>query len=353
MKTLNKLFIAIVVSVFLGVPAIAQDGAKLFGLVTPMPDRAERADGEEVIPETILYSIDPDTGAATAIGATTGFTNCTGLDFEPGTNDLYAVCSRLEEEEIKLQVSPGEPEAVGFVLVKVDRNTGQAAEIGPLGFIGGKSDRITDISFRSDGVLFAHINASGPNKAVEPEVSSRINGIQGNSLGIIDTVTGQLTILGPTGSPDDAGAIGFSLRDILYLAASNELEDSLNVLNQNTGAAGFLNFLNYQPPINDYFNTVTSMDIQPIKGYTFASVQSEKFEPRDDNGDPIEYFLTTIEPRTGQVKVIGRTVDFLFAIAFLNEERVVVPTLSEWGLIALSGMLLLSGAFYLRRRVSA
>jgi len=30
-----------------------------------------------------------------------------------------------------------------------------------------------------------------------------------------------------------------------------------------------------------------------------------------------------------------------------------IPTLSEWGLIALSGVLMLSGAFYLRRRVSA
>jgi len=223
MKSLNSLFAAFAVLFFLGVPAIAQD-IELFGLAEE--GRENKTEAIKVR-ETGLYSIDPITGAATKIGPVTGYTECTGLDFEPVTNDPFAVCLRLEMddepgEEVKLV--PKQDEAV---LVKLDILTGEVTEVMPLNMIGEKSGRVTDISFRPDGVLFAHVNdvIGG-----EDEMAMAMPMVSTNYLGTIDTQTGQLSLIGPTGFGDDFSAIGFSQNgDNLYHGADDGIMGALNM----------------------------------------------------------------------------------------------------------------------------
>ena len=134
MKITNRLFVAIAVFLFLGVSAIAQ-AYELYGLVTPVGERVERGEDEDI--QSVLYKIDPETGAGTQIGGT-GFTQCLGLDFEPVTNELFAVCRRIvdedENESLGETSSRVNPEAIRYVLVIIDRTTGVAEEIGPLNY---------------------------------------------------------------------------------------------------------------------------------------------------------------------------------------------------------------------------
>ena len=158
MKRLTNHSLTIILFLILFVSASSQAGAELFGLVTPISKRTVPTTTflEGPSGETSLYSIDPETGQGTEIGGT-GYTACSGLDFEPVTNDLYGVCSKIEDIPNPRFVE-GEG---GQVLVKIDRTTGQAEEIGPVFEEFERSSFVTDISFDSDGVLFAHVRKFG------------------------------------------------------------------------------------------------------------------------------------------------------------------------------------------------
>ena len=88
------------------------------------------------------------------------------------------------------------------------------------------------------------------------------------------------------------------------------------------------------------------MDTRPLNGTLFGQYSVPGF------GDS---FLSTIETASGVVTTIGQTPEGtnIFAIAFLNPPPLrPIPTLSEWGLITLAGVLLLSGVLFVLRRRS-
>ena len=357
MKSLKSLFVAIAVFCLLGVSAVAQESG-LFGLVTLVEAaREDRGLGEDIV-QTRLYRIDPETAALTEIGPT-GFTECSGLDFEPVTNELFAVCRRLEliDPDPKLKLDP--EEEVGDVLVKVDRITGEAVEIGQLNEMEDRNRRVSDISFRSDGVLFAHVNDVGFGMAALTTEAVPDNN---NSLGIINTQTGRLTILGPTGFEDTFSAIGFSLRDNLYHGADDGTMGALNMLDQTTGNATLMNALAY-PDQFDGRNIIGSMDTQPVTNVLFAVLFSQNIDPdpRSSGSEAVDtrahapdgFFLLNIDPASGNIDLIGQLSGLenqLTAIAFLDDRRIEVPTLSEYGLIVTVVMLLGAAVVFLRRR---
>lgn len=84
-----------------------------------------------------LYTIDVDTGAATAIGPI-GF-GVTGLAFRPGDLALFGVTNNN---------SASNPRS----LISIDPVTGAGTLIGPLGVANG----IADIAFASNGVLYGY-----------------------------------------------------------------------------------------------------------------------------------------------------------------------------------------------------
>ncbi len=211
MKSIRSIFVALAVFLLLGLPAMAQP--EIYGIGTEfqirdvIPEQEIVGTNELHSSDSILYMIDPDTGIPLEIGPITGYTQCAGLDIHPDTEEFFAVCDLNERMTETMDTNNGE---FGPVLLKLDMATGEGTEVGPLGDFG-TGDFISDISFRSDGALFAHINGNFFGAA--GDASSRT--VNANSLGIINTDTGNLTILGPTGSDDFWSAIGFTNIDDL------------------------------------------------------------------------------------------------------------------------------------------
>ena len=83
------------------------------------------------------------------------------------------------------------------------------------------------------------------------------------------------------------------------------------------------------------------MDFNPETGVLFGSFKD--FEDILGNGDR-ESYLVTINILDGNITVIGQTILGLDAIVFFEEFEDCgfvgsIPTLSEWGLMAMAGLL--------------
>ena len=256
-----------------------------------------------------LYTINPATGAATLVGPV-GFERCSGMDFN-SSGTLFATCERSNGSDI-------------HVLIIINTSSGAGTEVGPTGveslpgpFPG--FDTASDISFRSDGTLFAYT-------------------FPGDGLVTINLATGAMTQLGfPSGIPTGAGyGLSFSPGDTLFSAVS----DILSTLNQVTSVATFVTNLFYTSPVT----RTNAMDFQPGTGILFASVRGGFFGGSS--------FLATINTTTGVVTNIGQSVDGLDAIAFqpLTPTSTTIPTLSQWGMIIMSGLLGLIALYAICRK---
>jgi len=302
--------------------------------------------------DSILYSLDPDTGAPSVIGTIVGYTRCTGLDIHPGTGEFFAVCEKIEEngEDPVLLTNNG---LFNSYLLTLDPETGQPTEVGAIELSRG--DFISDISFRSDGTLFAHLNSDLFQIAEEDVTTNTVNA---NSLGIINTQNAVLTILGPTGSEDRWSAIGFSDTNTLIQCTDNRVVPSVaNVLNQSNGHATFLTNLIYPIGFSDGWNIIASKDYDNFSGDFFALLVhlTDTIDPKTStNGLTEGNFLVIINQFTGQIFEIGLIdgIDNQFAALAVRSKVVVneVPTLSEYGLIATVVLLLGVSVVFLRRR---
>lgn len=287
-------------------PSYAQE---LFGVGTNFENESNEVSARLLNPSS-LYSIDPDTGAVTFIGDL-GVDDCTGLDFHPLTNELFAAC---------FDIFLGE-----FVLVKVNPSTGAGTTVGILD-AGIQFGNVTDMSFRSDGVLFANL-ISKPSDVIV----------------IIDTETAEITTVGESGLFFSMGGLGFSLIDSLFYAGFDEnlLPDpqALFSIDQGNGSAGFIATLQFSSPRK---LIVQSLDTNPDDGVLFIAYTQDG--PGADLG--------TLNTENGEVSDIGPTGGvFIRAIAFPNPLVRNIPTLSQYGL-ALSAVVLLAAALLVLRRRS-
>jgi hypothetical protein len=258
-----------------------------------------------------LYTIDTLTGAGTPVGPV-GFEKCSGIDFD-ASGTLFAVCERPDGTDTS-------------VLTTIDTSTGTGTEVGPTGISTlGFGSIVPDISIRgSDGALFAYI-------------------IGGQALAMIDTSTGTATAVGPANVTTCCGnGIAFYMSSLLYHAN----ESDLNMLSTVTGSATFVRGLNYSPPA-DAFPRVNSIDFNPVTGGLYASVN-------DGSSLFPENFLAILDIATGNVNIVGLTVDGLHAIAFQAEPLAAppafaVPAASEWSMLIFAVLAGLVSVFYLRR----
>ncbi|MBN1954069.1 MAG: PKD domain-containing protein, partial [Anaerolineae bacterium] len=215
-----------------------------------------------------LYILNPLYGTAMEVGPV-GIDHVTGMDFHPVSGVLYGVGNR-----------PGDGT---WILLTIDPATGNGSEVcaitpwpHPFG------DAISDISFRSDGTLFAYLEG-------------------GDGLGTIDTGTCELTVLGPTGIECCGNGIGFTPDDILYHAN----DWSLNELDQVTGYATPLANLIYPP---GEFPRLSALDYDPSSATMYGALV-------DGYGGSGPNYLATVDLTTGVVTSIGQSVNGLGAIA--------------------------------------
>lgn len=255
-----------------------------------------------------FFSINPATGEATFIGDV-GFMDCTGFDFHPITNVPYAACvDNMFNDSI---------------LVIIDLETGAGEFVGSLNTGAPFAFGVTDISFRSDGVLFATI-FSNPS----------------NILGTIDLETGNFSPLGPIGLPPFNGGLGFSLEDLLFYAGDTEVPSiDLFTLNQDNGSSTPVTNIALNP---DTFH-IESLETNPETGALFMAYRNDQ---QDFNS-----ILSILDTDTGAVQDIGPTSsDFIRAIAFPNPVVRNIPTMSQYGLALAAVVLLAAALLVLRRR---
>lgn len=248
-------------------PASAQ-GSILYGAAHTSPSG----------PST-LYIIDPATGIATEAGPI-GFNHCGGLDFDR-FGMLYGTALREGGGETS-------------VLIRINPASGVGTEVGPTGFPA----QVNDISFRnSDGVLYVSF--------LVWEIENCIH------LGRINTQTGAGMTVGSTLTCNPGNGIAFSPSDTLYHAQMvDETENgSLYILGQGTGVATLATPLVFPEGIE--FPRINAMDFHPDTGILYASLTTE-------GGIGYPNYLATVDTTTGQVSIIGETVDGLAALTFYS-----------------------------------
>jgi hypothetical protein len=265
--------------------------------------------------ESMLYMLDPSTGDATLVGDM-GMTWCTGLAIDSNGN-LFAVgWTNFGDND-------WDP-----ALYAVNPATGAATLIGRSGhaFDGA----VTDLSFRSDDVLFGYLT-----------------GAEAHGLGTLNTATGAVTEIGQTVLVRVGGnGIAFHPEDFLFHSGGDEL----NILNQATGAASWIADLTfpdvYCPRMLEHGGPrLNALDFTS-GGLLYGSLNCGW------GGSEAVNYLATVDSE-GDVTAIGRTVDRLDGIVFVPlpppPEPEFVP---EWGSIALfgSGLMGLAGYASLRWR---
>ena len=222
-----------------------------------------------------LYSINPTTGTGTLIGPIVGpgptnFCRVSAMAFDPTAGILYAIgCVDCHS-------------GVGEVLLTIDTATGAGTQVGPVGSLSA-----TDISFRSDGTLYAH---------------------QPNSVFTVDKATGAVTFVGDTGTEGAGNGMAFSPTDVLFLAPGRRLF----TLNQATGVATFVTNLTFPGACGAFQQRVNAMDFQPGTGTLFGSLNCPNTST---------WRLGRIDTSTGTITDVGQTVDGLDALAFQPDLR--------------------------------
>jgi exosortase sorting signal-containing protein len=243
-----------------------------------------------------------DAAGETAIGPV-GFERCGGMDFHPVTKVLYALCERADGSDIG-------------VLITINLGTGAGTEIGPTGISGD----ISDISFRnSDGVLFAEHVVNDPD----------------HTLYTININTGQAALVGNTGLSGTGGnGMSFNLDDTLYLQTTDDIPE-LYTMNQISGQAQLLKNVTFPPPDSEQ-DRFKALDTDPRSGAMFGIYKQGPT------------FLGILNIATGNVEEVTLVSDDLDAIAIAEVES--IPSLSEWGLMALAIALGALGLSAVRRR---
>jgi len=315
MKTIKYTLISLVALVFLGVTVQAQI---LYGISHIGRDGL-----------STLHIIDTDTGVANPVGPI-GFERCGSMDFN-AQGRLFAICERADGSDIT-------------VLVEINTISGAGTEVGPT----DNCEAWTDMSFRNgDNTLFA----TGYNFDPMSPCTETMGLVQ-NWLTTINTQTGLSSLIAIINQVEGGGnAAAFSPTDILYYLVGDFNTPGINVLytiNQLTGATNIISNPTYPTIAPDDLPRTNAMDFNQSTGVLYLSINS-------GGGTivvPRQNFLGTLDIDTGVVTVIGPTVLGMDAIAFTPDTRE-IPTLSEWGLIAMAGILGFIGFVVIRRRQAA
>jgi hypothetical protein len=106
-------------------------------------------------------------------------------------------------------------------------------------------------------------------------------------------------------------------------------------------AATFKTNLIIPPPADD-FPIIYSMDKDTENNIFYGALDNETRE--------YTFYLITVDVDTGEVVLIGETVEGLQSLAVRNPRITNVPTLSEYSMIALAVIFLVSALLVLRRR---
>ena len=223
----------------------------------------------------ILYTIDPNTGVASPVGSSTGFARVSAIDFNPLTGVLYGV---------------GTDAQGGVDLITISTTTGMATAVGSLNLASGMT--VTDMSFRSDGTLYAIDNSFTP------------------GIYTINLNTGNATLLGTNNSTNFVAgeALVFNSSNTLFHVGTNTSDgtNSIDTVNQMTGAftsTGTMVAYPFAVPNNPRAN---AMDYDLTSGILYASILNQRTN-----------YIGEIDLATGAVSNVQLTISGLDGLAVL------------------------------------
>ncbi len=244
-----------------------------------------------------LFTIDQNTGATLSEVVITlpgrNVRGCNGMAKDPTTGVCYVVLNVTEPETTNPRI-----------LAVVNPFTGQAREIGNTG------DAFSSIAFDSSGTLYGVTGNGGSN----PE-----------TLFTINKNTGVPTFFQTLGNGGDGEVIAFNPVDGLMYHNSGDVFESINL---STGVI---------TPILDDYGERTAMVHQ--SGNVFLVANFAAFESITTTG---------VQQNIGDFDIDMKGLAFDCGIPTGLARP--IPTLSEWGLIAMAGVLGLVGFFAIRRR---
>ena len=202
-----------------------------------------------------LYTVNPETGATTAVGPI-GFT-VTGLAIDPTTGILYGVTTTND---------PTAPEN----LITIDRATGDGTVVGPLGHI------VAELDFNSAGQLFGWSESE-------------------DDLVTINKATGAATVVGESDLSTYGDGMSFNINDVLYVLPRGDNGDYYTV-NTATGEPTRVGTLSgSEPPTGS-----------AISAASFACDRTTFYALENDFGDtPADLVRVNLE--TGVITTIGDT----------------------------------------------
>ena len=308
MNGFRYLIIALIVSAF--VSGVSQAEQIILGAAT-----GDQFAGES---PSSLYRINPANGDAILVGPI-GFNGVTGLALLP---DGRLVASANADTDSKIAV-----------LIEIDMDTGAGSLIGTLGDDNnpGECGRMPDIALNSvSGQLYGY--ADSCNADIE-------------GLFIINPDNADATSVGPSGF--NGGGNGLAIRPGTSDIFGTPIDASgLITLDPATGAGTVIPASSGNVP-----NRINAMDFNPETGELYGSFM----DVNNTVGFGVANYLVTISTSDGNTELVGLTVPGLDAIVFVEGSFPVtsIPTLSEWGLIVMAGLLGVICLLVIRRRKAA
>jgi hypothetical protein len=265
-----------------------------------------------------LYTIDPATGDANLIGPI-GFNAVTGLAF-------------LTDGRLVASANADVDGQVIAILIEIDPSTGAGTYIGELGNFNndGECGRMPDLAFSCElNQLYGYGDfCSGDTEG----------------LYLINPDNADAVSIGPSGYHGGGNGLAIQARTLTTFGTPFD-NLSLITINLNTGAGTEIPGSAGNVP-----NAINALDFNPQTGVLYGSFR----DFNDFVSTEFLSYLVTINTSDGTTTIIGQTVLGLDAIAFDDNCMVIipaeVPTLSEWGLIAMAGLLGIIGFMVIRRR---
>ena len=265
--------------------------------------------GDDIPADGSLYTINPNTGQGQLVGGPFGFDGVTAMVF---LNDGRLIATASDDGQDRRSI-----------LIEINPLTGQGALIGQIGdeSVPGECGRVPGLTYdRATDTLY---------------------GIGGNCSGItkplleINPNTAQATVIGPgVGINGPGNGLAINKQGVIFLTLSPPALEVLVTINPFTGIATEVAQFDGTPKIN-------SLDFHPVTGVLFGA---------DINNNTDEFELVTINTVNAAITVIGDLPPCIDGLAFTPIETSPVPTISEWGLIAMAGILGIVGFMVMRRR---
>jgi len=271
-----------------------------------------------------LYIVNPSTANSKAIGPIGGFLGVTSLEFLPDGRLVGTANNDGPEQNLRKAI-----------FIEINPDTGAGTLIGEVGDEANDNEcgRAPDITYDSaTNTLFATGDACTPSSDDFLQTINQMTG-KGTSVGTYDPFNGR------------GNGIAISDNGVIFVTASEEFI-TVDPLTGNPTKIGDIQI----SVENDEDVHVNGLAFHPITGELYGTTidQTETASEKSSK-------LIILDTGNGNTTIVGDLPDCTDGLVFRIIPRN-VPTLSEWGLIAMAGVLGIVGLLVLalrRRKVTA